>query len=265
MTKHIASILLCTFSCFACCYKANAQDFITRAKITFEKKINFQRMLNSEDFDSDFLKNIPKYKYSYYNYTFANYTSLYQFEKDSVEKDSFISFDEEEEDNNKKNKPKAKNCIFSNYSNLTTTVGTNEFDEFIIKTDSIKPIKWRITPETRNIAGYECRKAIGRIYDTVYVVAFYCEQIMIKGGPESIQGLPGMILGMAIPRYNTTWFATKIELANFKEDIIAPPTKGKMMTKKEWVDFMLKNYKNIGWKDFKREDLEKEYNQYHFL
>jgi GLPGLI family protein len=33
--------------------------------------------------------------------------------------------------------------------------------------------QWRITDETRTIAGFECKKAVTKICDSVYVVAFY--------------------------------------------------------------------------------------------
>ncbi|MEO7210633.1 MAG: GLPGLI family protein, partial [Chitinophagaceae bacterium] len=47
------------------------------------------------------------------------------------------------------------------------------------------------------------------------------------GGPESLHGLPGMILGMVIPRMNTTWFATSVQVTGINTDIIQPPLKGK--------------------------------------
>jgi GLPGLI family protein len=46
-------------------------------------------------------------------------------------------------------------------------VGTN----FVVE-DSIPNIQWKITNEHREIAGYNCRKAVGKIYDDVYVFAF---------------------------------------------------------------------------------------------
>jgi len=36
-----------------------------------------------------------------------------------------------------------------------------------------------------------------------------------------------MILGHAIPRYYTTWFATKMEIANIDETKIVPPVADK--------------------------------------
>ncbi|MGL1507608.1 GLPGLI family protein, partial [Vibrio parahaemolyticus] len=61
--------------------------------------------------------------------------------------------------------------------------------------DSVRQLDWRITDETRDIAGFECRKAVTKICDSVYIVAFYTDQIPVSAGPESFGGLPGMILG----------------------------------------------------------------------
>jgi len=80
---------------------------------------------------------------------------------------------------------------------------------FLVEHDA-DPIQWKITGETRMIAGFECRRANALIFDSVYVVAYYSEQLPISSGPESFSGLPGMILGLAIPDLHTTWFATRI-------------------------------------------------------
>ena len=73
-------------------------------------------------------------------------------------------------------------------------------------------IKWKITNDLRTIAGYECRKAIGIINDSIAVFAFYSDELLINGGPEGVHGLPGMILGYGYSRLHATWFATKVEV-----------------------------------------------------
>ena len=65
------------------------------------------------------------------------------------------------------------------------------------------------------------------IFDSVYVFAFYTDEITVSGGPMGIHGLPGMILGITIPRMFTSWIATKLEVNGVKTNIITPPTKGK--------------------------------------
>ena len=83
--------------------------------------------------------------------------------------------------------------------------------------------------------------------DSVFVVAFYTDQIMVSGGPESFGGLQGMILGLAIPRLHTTWFATKVENLSAKdEQQIIAPTKGKKITKDDLKEQLNKSLKDWG-------------------
>jgi GLPGLI family protein len=72
------------------------------------------------------------------------------------------------------------------------------------------------------IAGFNCRKAFTIIFDSVYVFAFYTDEIMISGGPCSIHGLPGMILGMTVPRLYSSWIATKVTVNDVDAAIIKP-------------------------------------------
>jgi len=117
-------------------------------------------------------------------------------------------------------------------------------EDFLVK-DSVNKIKWKITDETRDILGYTCRRANGLMLDSVYVVAFYTDQIPVSGGPESFTGLPGMILQLALPHENVSWLATKITEATIPANKLIPPVKGKATTGKEFrimLNTALKNY-----------------------
>ncbi len=78
----------------------------------------------------------------------------------------------------------------------------------------------------REIAGYTCRRANALVMDSIYVVAFYTEVIPVSSGPEIFSGLPGMILGVALPHENVTWFATSVKDNDTLKEI-KPPAKGK--------------------------------------
>ena len=123
------------------------------------------------------------------------------------------------------------------------------YEETFLVTDSLLRIKWRITPDIRNIAGFDCRKAIGIINDSIAVFAFYTDELMISGGPEAIHGLPGMILGVGIPRLHCTWFATKVEVLNVNMNSVIPATKGKKVNRQTMIralDKVLKNWGTYG-------------------
>lgn len=77
--------------------------------------------------------------------------------------------------------------------------------------DSLLQVKWKITNEYRNIAGYDCRRANGVTLDSVYVVAFYTDQIPTSAGPGAVHGLPGMILGLVVPEQHFNIYATDVK------------------------------------------------------
>jgi len=114
-----------------------------------------------------------------------------------------------------------------------TDLSTREFiglkgvmgKQFLIR-DSIRKINWKLKAETRDIAGFHCHRADAYIMDSLYVIAFFCDQIATQGGPESFTGLPGLILGVALPKSNITWFATKVESRQGNMRSIIPPAKG---------------------------------------
>lgn len=125
------------------------------------------------------------------------------------------------------------------------TTKKNIYEETFLVKDSIRTINWKITNEIRTIAGYECRRANGIILDSVYVVAFYTDKIPVSGGPESFTGLPGMILGVALPHENITWFAKKITDKPVSANELEAPAKGKAVNNKtlrETINSALKDW-----------------------
>ncbi len=124
------------------------------------------------------------------------------------------------------------NTIFTDLAAKTSTDQKKVFEQTYLVKDSVRKIKWKITDETRDIAGYTCRRANGIYLDSVYVVAFYTTRIPVPGGPESFSGLPGMILGIALPHENITWFATKVTESYIAQNNMVPPKKGNVTNEK---------------------------------
>jgi len=127
------------------------------------------------------------------------------------------------------NEPAAaqNNIVYTDLNTNTSVTNKKVFEEQFLVKDTVRKINWKITGETREIAGFICRRANALVMDSIYVVAFYTDEIPVSGGPESFTGLPGMILGVALPHENTTWFATKVVDMPIAESTLKIPTKGK--------------------------------------
>jgi GLPGLI family protein len=49
--------------------------------------------------------------------------------------------------------------VYNDYLTGTTISQKPVFEKTFLMQDSLAKIKWRLTPDTRTIAGFECRKA----------------------------------------------------------------------------------------------------------
>ena len=139
-----------------------------------------------------------------------------------------------------------KNVVYTDFRSGTSITQKPVFEETFLVEDSLLKIKWKLTSDVRNIAGYDCRKAVGILNDTIAIFAFYTDQLMVSGGPEGIHGLPGMILGMGIPRLHATWFATKVEVNGVNTSKIQPEKKGKKVNRKTLMDALSSISKSWG-------------------
>ncbi|WP_345255622.1 GLPGLI family protein [Flaviaesturariibacter amylovorans] len=211
-------------SFFALALGASAQPpkFHGKVKIEFEKNMNvpaYYKELDPEWYDR-IKDRLPKSVITYHDFIGDGDRSLYRPGRETqVDPRSWF-------------RPVAdKNVVFTDFRSARVVAQKPVYEETFLMEDSLSRIKWKITADTRVIQGYECRKAVGILDDTVAIFAFYTDEIMIPGGPEGIQGLPGMILGMGIPRLHTTWFATKVEVYDVPMQAVAPATKGKKTTR----------------------------------
>ncbi|MFT4025015.1 MAG: GLPGLI family protein [Flavihumibacter sp.] len=144
--------------------------------------------------------------------------------------------------------PAKSNIVYTNFKTLEYHSRRKVFEENFEIVDSLSKISWRLTSETRTIAGFECRKAVGIICDSVYITAFYTNDIPVSGGPESFGGLPGMILGLAVPRLYSTWFATKVELTEPPATAFTPAKAGRLkkMNAAELAPFLKNTFTDWG-------------------
>lgn len=146
------------------------------------------------------------------------------------------------------NEPAAEqnNIIYTDLATSGSITQKSVFEETFLVKDSVRKINWKITDETRDIAGYPCRRANAIILDSIYVVAFYTDKIPVSGGPESFTGLPGLILAVALPHENITWFATSVADKPVPANTITPPKKGKPTDYKSLVTTIQGAMKNWG-------------------
>ena len=159
--------------------------------------------------------------------------------------------------------------LFKDIKNQSITNQKETFGkQFIIK-DRLKPIEWDLHSDTKNIGNYTCYKATytkeieesmmtfsssdeeqkeeepttAPVMKTITVTAWYTPQIPVSNGPESYQGLPGLIL--EVNDGDLTILCSKITINPKKAIEISEPKKGKQVTQEEYDSIMLKKMEEM--------------------
>ena len=208
--------------------------FVSRGEITFEKRVNTYAIIKDQIKDQkdnswiapafeSYQKNNPQFKVVKSKLSFTPNKALFKPEEEAVMASSWFNISQAQQNN----------TILTNIPSRTSIINKKIFEETYIVSDSVRNINWKITDEFRNIAGYNCRRANAIVMDSVYVVAFYTDEILVSGGPENFGGLPGMILGVALPHDHVTWFATTVTEQPVDENKLIIPMKGKLVNNKE--------------------------------
>jgi len=230
--KNIFSLLLF----FVCILPSFAQNLGLSGIITFERKENMHKMFTEENSWTEArLKQMPKYKTDLFQLSFTTKQSLYKM---SVEDESpFFTW----------MKLANGNTVHHDFVNKKYLAEKGIYEKNYKVNDSLPVYQWKLLGEYRNIAGYNCRKASTIIMDSIYVIAFYTDEIPVSGGPEAFNGLPGMILGIVLPRLNLTYFATKVEPQIVPETAFTMPnTKAKLVNMRDFNLELSKAIKDWG-------------------
>lgn len=217
---------------------ARAQ-YTTTGKIEYERKINVYAQMAEMENNTWFEKlksQIPKFSSTYFDLIFDTARSIYKPGKE-VEGSAFKMFG---------GGPATENVVYTDFNAQKVTANKKVYEQKFLVQDSVRKIDWVVKDEIRTIANYKCHKAVSIICDSVYVVAFYTEDIVVSGGPEMFGGLPGMIMELAIPRLHTTWVADKVDLIAPAETDFVIPEKGKKVTEKELFEIVQASFKDWG-------------------
>ncbi len=188
-------------ACVAILSNAQAQtNYLDSCTITFEKKMHVRNILKKNPWAQRFIANIPAETVEQYTLIIKPNTSYY-----------FYSGEELKPVPGMWGYAQNNNQVQVNLADSTYTMRKDAYEKKVLITDSNRQLQWTITNEYRSIAGYQCRQATTIMYDSIPVYAFYTPMIVPSAGPETFNGLPGCILGLAIPKLHVNWYATTVK------------------------------------------------------
>ena len=111
----------------------------------------------------------------------------------------------------------------------------------------LKNREWKITERKRDIAGYSCRRAIWEKNDSTNIYAWFTNQIIPSTGPETFNGLPGTILGLATEDGGVVYFAKTVQEKYSDLEELSPKIKKKTYTESELKEELEMKAKSNPW------------------
>lgn len=226
MTISRSLIILCiTFS-------GLLQGQIHHAKITFERKTNLYKKFKKWNIQ-DWMKEEDKIKIDYFELFISDSISVFKPQESDL-KESFSW-------------ATSKNTVFQNFSTDKCYMVKTIWGEELHLTDSLAKRRWQITENTRKIAGYVCRKAYWQFNDSTRIYAWFSYDLLPSTGPETFNGLPGTILGLATEDGGVVYFAKKVEIQMPGPELFVLPKKKKIYNVPELKAELTKQYGKEKW------------------
>lgn len=104
-----------------------------------------------------------------------------------------------------------KNTTYQNLASETLEQQFSFWGTKVYMRDTVKEREWIITGNSREIAGYKCRQAMWEANDSTRIYAWYADELIASFGPETFNGLPGVMLGLAIEDGGVVYFAKEVK------------------------------------------------------
>jgi GLPGLI family protein len=224
------------FSCLAVMVTLLAQAQQRSGTIIYERTAQIQMRIADGNDEAERL--VPKTRVDKFELTFGNNQSLWkQAEKENEDNDisggggmqihMIVAGSDD--------------VLYNNFETRKKTELREMFDKKFIVDDSIRPLKWKMSEETKTILNHTCRMATAVSYskrtsmtvdngkmerkeinDTSTITAWFTTDIPVSAGPAEYQGqLPGLILALDINNGRQSFKALSIDekadLASIKE------------------------------------------------
>jgi GLPGLI family protein len=234
-------------------------------KIVYERKINMWRMIT----DPEMRTRIPEFRTANFELLFNDKASLFRSVPDDEAPDPFAN-NGGDRGGQRFNFRMPETTTYIDLASQMQYESRPMFEKTFLVVDSLKPLKWKISEETKTIAKHLCKKAtttvaaqmvrmggirIGRnnaatidsakkadapiVPKETEVVVWYTEDIAASVGPEVYTGLPGAILEVDMDNGSNVTTATEVTTKYPKKEL-TQPTKGDKMNRAQFQDAMKK-------------------------
>jgi GLPGLI family protein len=172
-----------------------------QGKIIYERKTNLYKRYGESS--KRWLDEKDRIKVEFFELIFNDTSTIWQVEAQSVNETSWGT---------------SRNVVYRNTTTSRYYSIRDIWGDMIHVEDELPIRSWKITENKRIIAGYDCRKAMWMVNDSMTIYAWYCDEIIPSIGPERFYGLPGAILGLASEDGGVVYFAKEVKFYSPKRE-----------------------------------------------
>ena len=208
-------------------YGSTAQ--MTSGRIVFERKTNLKKRFGDNPRMKNMITEENKYRIENFELLFNDTMCVFRPlpEDEPSAQQGFMKF------------LTNKNTVYQNINKREKFIIMDLWGNNAYVRDTMDKRTWKITESTRNISGYNCRKAIWAMNDSTRIYAWFSADIVPSMGPEGFQGLPGTILGMATEDGGVIYFAKEVKAMDPPMNALIYDAKGKEIYNEEQLKGML--------------------------
>ena len=195
---------------------ASAQQ--KEGKVTYERTTQVQIRIDDNHMSEEMRNMIPRQRKDNFDLVFGNNQSLWKPTEQDNENDASTFNSEGGGMQIRMVGGGSDDVLYNNFETRKRTEQRDFLDKKFIIDDSIRPLKWKMTGETKIILSHNCMKATAtqiskrmqmsmdngkmerkEIDDTANITAWFATDIPVAAGPAEYQGqLPGLILEMDV-------------------------------------------------------------------
>jgi len=236
---------------------------VKEGKLIFERKINMYRMIT----DPEMRARIPEFRTEKFELLFNEQSSMFKTIPEEEAPDPFAnSGGGGGERGGRFNFRMPETATYTDIPNQMQYEARSLFEKDFLIVDSLKPINWKLSEETKTIAKFVCKKATtmitpqqmnmrfggggGRNRNTTdtaapakpkeeELVVWYTESIPVSVGPDAYAGLPGAILEVNSSNGGNVITASEFT-AKYAVKELKQPTKGDKMNRAQFAESMKK-------------------------
>jgi len=144
--------------------------------------------------------------------------------------------------------PSADEEIYTDFEEHVVVEKREFLGRTFLITGARPEIEWQLTGEQASFLGHLCFQATAML-DGVALEAWFTPEIPVPAGPGPYGGLPGLILILNENGGRVAYVATHVDLTPPEDGAIAPPTRGREVTREEFdviVEEKMKEMRTVG-------------------